>query len=185
MRAMPASRSRGSSASRLSRRDLIRRLAGGVLVVSGLAVIKRVLAPPHLDSRGAVTLEALLDVVIPAGSSAGFRATQVLPRLVAELEADRRTRRGLLEGLRLLERRSRQRGAPDFASLPAERRAELFAACGRGRDGGLERYFYRIVRDGAVRLHYSRPEVWEPLGVPHPPQPAGYPDYAEAPDARG
>jgi hypothetical protein len=165
----------------VTRRDLARWALGGTLIVAGASTLRRVFMPARLDERGRRTLEALLDAILPDGERPGHRATGVLPRLVAELENERQTRRALVEGMRLLERRGRAEGASSFAALGPERRVALFTACGEDEYGSLPRFFYQNVRDAALRLHYSRRAAWRPLGLPHPPQPDGYEDFAEAP----
>jgi hypothetical protein len=121
--------------------------------------------PPRLGG-GRQTLTALLDALLPDGEQAGHRATGVLPRLVAELERERQTRRALVEGLDGLEKSARRDGAASFAGLDAETRLRLFLACGDDADGSLPRFFYLTLRDAALRLHYSSRAVWQPLALP-------------------
>ncbi len=137
--------------------------------------------PPRLDDAGRRTLEALLDALLPEGPQPGHRTTGVMPRLVAELERERQTRRALVEGLRRLERRAGAMGARSFAALGPADRLRAFLDCGEAPDRSLPRFFYLTLRDAAMRLHYSQHAAWRPLGLAHPPQPDGYDDFAEAP----
>jgi hypothetical protein len=172
-----------SSAKRgsVSRRDLLRYAIGGALLAGGGWTIVRVVFPPRLAESRFRALEALLDVMLPEGDLPGHRTTGVMPALVTHLEAKRSTRRALGDGLRHLERRARSGGADEFAELDPAARIRLFAACGDRPDGSLLRFFYRTVRDEAVRLHYAQPAVWRRVGLPNPPQPDGYPLYFEPP----
>ncbi len=167
--------------TRVTRRDLARWAFGGVLLAVGAQTLRRVFLPPRLDDGGRLTLAALLDALLPDGRQPGHRATGVLPRLVAELEQGRQTRRALVEGLRLLERESRSAGAGSFGVLAPAARLQLFLECGEADDRSLPRFFYLTVRDTTLRLHYSNRAAWQPLGLPHAPQPDGYDDYGEAP----
>jgi hypothetical protein len=164
-----------------TRRDLARWAFGGVLLAAGTHTLRRVFLPPRLDDAGRRTLEALLDALFPEAPGPGHRATNVMPRLIAELEGERQRRRALLEGLRLLERGSRRAGAESYVALAPERRLQLFLECGEAPDRSLPRFFYLTLRDVALRLHYSNRAAWRPVGLPHPPQPEGYDDFAEAP----
>jgi hypothetical protein len=166
----------------ISRRDLLRYAIGGALLAGGGWTIVRVVFPPRLSESRLRTFEALLDVVIPEGDLPGHRTTGIMSALVTQLEANRNSRRALGDGLRHLERRARSVGADGFAELDPVARMRLFAACGDQPDGSLLRFFYRTVRDGAMRLHFSQPVVWRRVGLPNPPQPDGYPLYSEAPN---
>jgi hypothetical protein len=165
----------------VTRRDLLRYAIGGALIAGGGWTIVRVVFPPRLGGSRLRTLEALLDVVLPEGDLPGHRTTGVMPSLVTHLEAKRSTRRALGDGLRHLERRARSAGAGGFAELDPAARVRLFAACGDQPDGSLLRFFYRTVRDEAMRLHFAQPEVWRRVGLPNPPQPDGYPHYSDPP----
>lgn len=173
----------GNSAKRgvVSRRDLLRYAIGGGLLAGGGWTIVRVMFPPRLGESRLGALEALLDVVLPEGDLPGHRTTGIMPALVTQLEAKRSTRRALGEGLRHLERRAKSAGADGFAELDPAARNRLFAACGDRPDGSVLRFFYRTVRDEAIRLHYAQPAVWRRVGLPNPPQPDGYPSYSEPP----
>ncbi len=171
-----------SGPTRVSRRGfLLRAAAGWGAVAAGLLVLRRVLLPGQLGAEGAATLTAWLDTLLPRGELPGHRGTGVQARLAAELGASRLGRRALVEGTAHLERAARERGARRFAELPESVRAEIVEAMAAAPPGSLPAYAYRVVRDRAMELHYAQPAAWRPLGLPHPPQPDGYPDYAEAP----
>ena len=164
-----------------SRRDMFRIAVGTTAVAAGLAVLRRVLLPGSLDADGRATLEALLDTLLAGEGVPDWRSTGVMPRLADELAARRQGRRALVEGVAWLDARAREVHGRTFRALPPAARAAVVASAERSAPGSLPHYLYRVVRDRAVELHYAHPSVWRPLGLPHAPQPEGYPDFAEAP----
>ncbi len=173
----PASENGGSP----TRRGFLRTIAGLSAVGAGLVVLRRVALPPGVGAGERRTLAALLDTFFPADGYPGWREAGIDRRLVAELSAHRRTRRGLVEGLGWLERTARRRYSRSFALLPEARRTAIVAEAADHPPGSLPRYFYRIVRDRALALYCAQPAFWRRVGMPHPPQPDGYPRYWEPP----
>jgi hypothetical protein len=103
-------------------------------------------------------------------------------RLQSDCASKRQTRRALVEGLQVLNRTARSRGAPDFVALASDQRHAVLEACARAAPGSVPEFFYRTVRDRAMQLAYSHPITWKRLGFAHPPQPEGYLNYWEPPD---
>ncbi|MFI5166517.1 MAG: gluconate 2-dehydrogenase subunit 3 family protein [Thermoanaerobaculales bacterium] len=171
----------GEGARSKSRRELFRYAFAGVAVVAGLAILKRVFLPSSLDEGGRETFVALLDTLLPATGLADWRTTGVMPRLVDELAARRQPRRALVEGVAWLDAQAHKQFGTSFAPLPVDAREAIVKAAEESEPGTLPHYFYRVVRDRAMQLHYAHVRVWRPLGMPHPPQPDGYLDFAEAP----
>jgi Gluconate 2-dehydrogenase subunit 3 len=164
-----------------SRRELFRYAVASAAVVAGLAILKRLFLPGSLDERGRETLAALLDTLLAGAGPADWRTTGVMPRLVEELAARRQTRRALVEGIAWLDAESGRRFGGAFAAQPSASREEIVKAAADSLPGTMPHYFYRSVRDRAMELHYANGRVWRALGMPHPPQPDGYMDFAEAP----
>lgn len=48
--------------------------------------------------------------------------------------------------------------------------------------GSPPRAFFNRTRDDAMEAFYSDPRNWPAVGFRGPPQPEGYPDFAEPPD---
>lgn len=164
-----------------SRRELFRYAVAGAAMVAGLAILKRVFLPGSLGQGGRATLAALLDTLLPEAGLADWRSTGVMPRLVDELAARRQSRRALVEGVAWLDSHAHRQFGADFAALPVASREAVVTAAEQSAPGSLPRYFYRVVRDRAMELHFAHARVWRALGMPHPPQPDGYLDFAEAP----
>ena len=166
-----------------SRRRLLQRAAALLSLLVGARILWRVFLPPRLGSSGRETLAAVLDTLIPDGDFPGASRTGVLERLVAECEATRQTRRALVEGVKIVETAARQRGAASFSALGDEERAAILRECASAAHGSLSWFFFRTVRDRAMRLHYAHPLAWKAIGLRHPPQPQGYIDYWQPPHA--
>ncbi len=161
----------------MTRRQLLRWSIGAVLIGSGGWILKDVFLPRRLDSEEIATLDSLLATILPDTSTA------LRERLLGSLEKQRQKRRALVEGVALLERGAANHGAADFRNLNRALRESVVAELAAAPDGSMPRFFYRVVRDRAFELYYSRSTSWPPLRFPHPPQPDGYPDYQEPPDA--
>ena len=168
---------------RWSRRLLLQRAVALASILVGGHLLRRVFFPARLDPRGRETLGAVLDTLIPDGDFPGARRTGVLERLLTECEATRQTRRALVEGTAFVEAAARRRGASSFAALAEADRAAILTDCATAEIESLPWFFFRTVRDRAMRLHYAHPLAWKAVGLPHPPQPVGYIDYREPPHA--
>lgn len=166
-----------------TRRTLFRYAVGGAAIVAGLAVLKRVFLPGSLNDDGRAAFAAFLDTLLPQGELPGWRTSGVMPRLVDDLARRRQSRRALVEGVAWLDAQARARFDTRFAALGVDQREVVVAAAEHEPAGTIPHYFYRIVRDRAMELHFAHPAVWRALGLPHPPQPDGYRDFAEAPRA--
>ncbi|HKI86050.1 MAG TPA: hypothetical protein VKA53_04820 [Thermoanaerobaculia bacterium] len=160
----------------LTRRQLLRWGLGAALIGSGGWILKGVFFPRHLDPREVSTLDSLLATLLPATTP------KLRDQLLEGLEGARQTRRALIEGVALLERRAQGLGATTFRALDQGRREKIVAELEAAPDGSMARFFYRVVRDRAFALYYSQAASWRPLHFPHPPQPDGYLDYQEPPD---
>lgn len=77
-----------------------------------------------------------------------------------------------------LDRLARERGAARFVDLDPEGRRDIVSAVERSRDLG-----FQILREEAMRIHYSHPRLWALLNHPNPPQPRGFTNFHEPPDA--
>lgn len=166
-----------------SRRLLLQRAAALLSLLVGGRILWRVFFPVRLGPRERETLAVVLDTLIPDGDFPGARRTGVLERLVIECDAMRQTRRALVEGADLVEAAARRRGARSFAALANAEREAILAECAVADNGSLPWFFFRTVRDRAMRLHYVHPLARQAVGLDHPPQPLGYVDYADAPHA--
>jgi hypothetical protein len=85
--------------------------------------------------------------------------------------------------LERLDQQAQRLGSSSFAALPPEQRETLLIECAAAERGSIPWFFFRTVRDGAMRLHYAHPLAWRAVGLSKPPQPAGYMDHTLSPHA--
>ena len=166
-----------------TRRLLLQRALAVLSLLVGGRILWRVFLPARVGPRERATLAGVLDTLIPDGDFPGARRTGVLERLVTECEATRQTRRALVEGAALVEAAARRRGAVSFAALGDAQRAAILADCAAAANESLPWFFFRTVRDRAMRLHYAHPLARKAAGLDHPPQPLGYVEYWQPPHA--
>lgn len=80
-----------------------------------------------------------------------------------------------------LDREARRRFGREFADLPQARRDVIVAFAAGAPPKSLPFRSFQFVHKVLIRLYYARPETWPSLGFDGPPQPAGFPDHADAP----
>lgn len=164
-----------------SRRRLLQRALALLSLLIGGRILWRVFFPARLGPRERDTLAVVLDTLIPDGDFPGARRTGVLDPLVRECDATRQTRRALVEGVDLVEAAARRRGAVSFAALGDTEREAILAECAAAENASLPWFFFRTVRDRAMRLHYAHPLARKAVGLGQTPQPQGYVDYWQPP----
>lgn len=165
-----------------TRRSFLQAVLGTLSLLSGGWILKRVFLPRSLRPPEVATLTVLVETLLPDGEFPGAVRTNVMAALLAEPRPTRQQRRALVEGVQLLDSEARRRGAAGFTELKPEQRLDVVDVCARAEEGTLPRFFYRIVRDRAMQLHYANPIAWAAVRFPHPPQPQGYPAYWQKPD---
>jgi hypothetical protein len=165
-----------------TRRSVLRTLIGVMLIGAGGWILRVVLFPRRLKPAEVETLSVFLDTLIPDGEFPGARRTGILEPLLRECASTRQTARALLRGVQWLEQQARAHGGTEFRGLPLKDREQVVARCAAAAEGSLARVFFRTIRDRAMRLHYAHRLAWQRVGLPHPPQPYGYPTYWAAPD---
>lgn len=162
-----------------SRRALLRRTAAAVLLLLGGRILWRVYFPAKLGTQERDKLAVVLDTLIPDGEFPGARQTGILEPLLAQCDSTRQTRRALSEGLELLDRHAQRLGHSSFELLTAPQREAVLLECAAAAPGSLPWFFFRTIREGAMRLHYAHPLAWRAIGLSGPPQPRGYRDYTQ------
>lgn len=182
----PSSEPQGlASSASWTRRAFLQGVLGAAFIAAGAWIIERVYFPRRLSADEIETVAALLETLIPDGEFSGARQTELLANVIRAYESKRQTRRALLEGVHLLDHKAREHGARNFLTSEVRQRAAVVEECARAAAGTLPHFFYRTMRDRAMRFHYSHAVTWKPLRFAHPPQPDGYLNYWQVPDGRG
>lgn len=86
-----------------------------------------------------------------------------------------------IAGLAWMAARAQQQHGMAFEDLGEAERVEIIRAAESGSRRSEQRRFFDVARGDVMRRFYSDPRSWVALGYAGPPQPAGFPDYAEAP----
>jgi hypothetical protein len=167
-----------------SRRSFLRLALGTGLLASSGYILKNIFFPSQITSREIETLEAFLDTLIPSDVTPGATELGVSKKIRLLADKDYQYRRLLKNGCAWLDKGALRQNSDTFSSLsPATREDVVKEAAGSGRES-LPRIFFERVRSDAFTHYYSRPETWKALGYKGPPQPEGFPDYADAPPHR-
>jgi Gluconate 2-dehydrogenase subunit 3 len=179
------------SSTRWTRRGVLGALAGGALASLLGLVVWRGRGPastepgptPAGEPPERLALEALLDTLLPDGGppAVGHHASGVLGALWGVAMTNQALRLELRRGAGLLDQAAESRDAATFAELGPPARTEVVTDLARPDHPGHS--YYRLIRDQAMRLHYTHPAACRPLGLRHAPQPTGYMDYTQPPDA--
>jgi gluconate 2-dehydrogenase gamma chain len=154
-------------------------------------------------------LTTLAALIVPTDEDPGATEAGVvdyIDRLVAQSESKQAT---YIEGLDWLDELSQKKYGKDFLSLGLREQIDLLRSIDEARamrnravSGFLERVdrkidkiwddlfgvgdvprFLKEIRRDVFYGYYSNPISWKVIGYYGPPQPVGYPDYAEPPSA--
>jgi hypothetical protein len=165
---------------KLTRRAVLASLSGaGVLLGFG----------PRADAAGAppgaidgATLRAYLDTLIPDdGADPGASRLGIDQPMLARAATARHYHDLLEGGCRWIDGEARGLGTEGFAALDEVHRERIVAAAAAAEPDSLPRRFFEATRADAFSRYYADPRAWAAIGYHGPPQPLGFPDYAETP----
>jgi hypothetical protein len=158
-----------------------------LLVTLAAALPPRLLfAAPADKTVQRISLSALatyLDTLIPADSTPSASQLGTDQAIVAL--ARRREHLARLVGLGCgwLDQQAVERGAVDFAALPQAEREAVVALAENAPARSMPRAFFAFTHRQAFTHYYAQPASWRGLGFEGPPQPVGFPDFAQPPKA--
>ncbi len=66
-----------------------------------------------------------------------------------------------------------------FETLNEQQRIATVLLAEQSALGSIPRLFFDRIRTDLFQFYYADPQSWKGLGINSPPQPAGYPDYAD------
>ena len=146
---------------------------------------KVLLALPVEKQRQAGSLSALpafLDTLIPEDISPSASQLNVGPDLIGRARQESGFERLLILGCTWLNEQSHKQGKQLFENLDEAARIAIVKTAEQSADRSLPRVFFKAVQYYAFEIYYAHPESWVSLGYIGPPQPVGFPDYAEPPE---
>jgi hypothetical protein len=164
-----------------SRRSFLRATLGIGLLASSGYILKEFFFPPQIGSAERRTLDALLDTLIPSDATPGAVQLGVARKIFDKASEDAGYRRLISKGCGWFDRKARGRGADGFPSLGEREREELVEQAEKADAGSVPGIFFERLRADAFFHYYAHPASWQGTGYKGPPQPDGYPDYADAP----
>jgi hypothetical protein len=136
---------------------------------------------PRRDARAADderTFRAYLDTLIPEdGDAPGALALGIPERMRAAGTAAEL----IAPFCSWLDARARKAGGGSFADLAAGDREVIVQAAESAVPDSPARHAFRRTRHEAFALYYADARSWPGIGYRGPPQPDGFPDYAQPP----
>ena len=165
---------------RYRRRHFLRTL----VLLSSFLSAKVLLALPIEKKQQAGSLSALpafLDTLIPEDISPSASQLNVGPDLIARARQQSGFERLLILGCAWLNEQAQKQGIQLFENLDETSRIAIIEIAEQSAVRSLPRAFFDAVRHYAFGIYYAHPETNVTLGYTGPPQPVGFPDYAEPP----
>jgi hypothetical protein len=166
------------------RRSLLRRLGAVLLLPAFLR------ADSKVEPRGgmAAGIRAIVDQLIPAQDLPGNDLPGAVDlgidqQILTSFSADRGLAAFMAEGIRWFDAAARARGGESFASLVAADQIAVAMRAEASPDSAGGRLF-AVLRRQAMSLYYIHPRVTASFPYAGPPQPQGFPDFAQAPRDR-
>ncbi|NNM00138.1 MAG: gluconate 2-dehydrogenase subunit 3 family protein [Gammaproteobacteria bacterium] len=156
---------------------MLRLLTGCAALLPWLRSSAAAPVPATAEDRAA-TLAAMVDTLMPADSSPGATALGVDKAILEAAARNANVARIVNAGCDWLAQEAD--GAP-FAALPEPARVAILERAEQASAAALQNAFFRYCLDAVYRNYYAHPDSWPALGYQGPPQPAGFPDQAEAP----
>jgi hypothetical protein len=157
-------------------------LAAAAAVLPFLRPLRIRVLPVTDRERG--MLARLVDLLVPRDETPGAIDLGVHRSLLAGLEGRPQAARGLAYACLLLDRLSRAHRRADFLDLDEPAQSEVLSQAFGAQAHPVLARTLRNLRRETLTLYYARPESWPGLGIDAPPQPLGYPGYADAPAGR-
>lgn len=176
---------------KLTRRLMLRLFARSGLALgfgsmaAGAVAQEGVASQDGLDPAIRRTFERYLDTLIPDEEGGpGTVTAGVGETLTAAAEAVPQARKLIVEGCRWLDGEAEKAGARSFAELGEEDRNTIVGRAAQSAPQSAPRRFFDQMREITFFLYYGSDAGWQAIGYDGPPQPIGFPDYAEPPEGR-
>ena len=121
---------------------------------------------------------AFLDTLIPADTTPAASQLKVDRAILFRAAKIANYPQLLALGCQWLAAQSNYSFSRSFSVLSAKQKDLVVSAAERSAKNSVQRLFFERVLGDALEIYYGMPEAWRGLGLPGPPQPAGYPDFA-------
>lgn len=142
----------------------------------------------HAEEQGqysrTVSLRALgpfVDTLIPEDITPCATRLGVAGALINTARTDSNIAMLLAAGCDWLDRTAREQGMDEFAQLDQTARETVVRTAEQSPPHSLPSAFFKTIRHHTFRHYYAQPASWHGLGFSGPPQPRGFPEYAQPP----
>ncbi len=169
-----------------SRRTWLKISLAGILVAGGVAPLWRsirIRLRPITDTERHAT-SRMVDLMVPRDETPGAIDLGLHLAILGRIEASRWDSRRLAQACMWLDQRARADHGRDFLELDEALQIAVMERLETEPRGSDPARAFGALRNETMSLFYARPESWAGLGIDGPPQPTGYPDYADLPRAR-
>ncbi len=171
----------------LNRRHWLKLTTSGITIpgfgVFGLPRRLRIKVTPITDVERRVVAR-VVDLLIPSDETPGALHFGIDREVLADIERRRYDAQRVAEAALWLDSEARADGFDDFVSLDEARQFALLARMEDSTEADSPARAFRLLRHATMTAYYARPEVWPSLHFDGPPQPAGFPGYANPPRSR-
>jgi len=123
----------------------------------------------------------IVDLLIPSDETPGALHFGIEREVLAEIEGRRYDAQRVAEAALWLDASARADAVDEFVSLDEARQVALLARMESSAEADSPARAFRLLRHATMTAYYARPEVWPSLLYDGPPQPAGFPGYANRP----
>jgi hypothetical protein len=165
----------------IARRDILRWGLGLGLISASGAMLKSLLWPAPVEADELRNLESFAAALLPDDGLNAADLSGLAARLAERADADRGLRRIVRRGSRWLDEAAAELRGRAFSALDLADRETLLRRAAGAAPESLPRVLFERLRLELFGLYYARAETAAALGLPAPPQPAGFPDYTRAP----
>lgn len=157
---------------KLSRRSLL--IASGLQLLWPSSLVFSDVQTPKKNDSIEQTLAAFLDVLLPQDAySPSASQLKIDQELLTNVETNPALKSLIQRGCKWLN----QQAKGSFSALPDEYKLQLVAwMAEKASPSKLPSLFFLHTRYHAVALYYSKEAAYQSVGLPHPPQPQGYPE---------
>jgi hypothetical protein len=158
-------------------------LGAGLLAASGY-LFKNVFQPSQLTDHETKTIEALLATLIPDDETPGALKLGVADKITSKAAKEPQYRRIIRKGSAWLDKAAGKLNSKRFVDLQEDERDSMIAIALKKDADALPGIFIKLMRSDAFKYYYGNLLSWPQLGYAGPPQPNGFPDYADIPQPR-